>query len=68
VVENHDGDHYGAKLEVNISSTLSYLPSMNWTGSKDMKKRGLQYNHSGNFLVITRDRDGEFIPAPLFPW
>lgn len=59
VVENVDGEHYGCKLEVNMSfpggTAAGFQP---WTSSLAHKKALVQYDHAFTLLAISRDRDG----------
>ncbi|CAG8451453.1 6713_t:CDS:2 [Ambispora leptoticha] len=57
VVENVDGNHYGAKIEVPTlhPSTISY--SFPWKSSLQHKLLMTQLNHMVALVVLTRDKD-----------
>ncbi|WWD20494.1 hypothetical protein CI109_104970 [Kwoniella shandongensis] len=58
VVENKDGTHHGAKVEVCMSMPSSIAGAQeSWLSSADHKSVMLEYNHSLSFITLVRDRD-----------
>ncbi|GAA98883.1 uncharacterized protein L969DRAFT_50924 [Mixia osmundae IAM 14324] len=59
VVENVDGEHFGAKIEIIASSAGTYGAAVvGWNGSKEHKRNALEYPNSVCMIILSRDRDG----------
>ncbi|CAG8480714.1 9547_t:CDS:2 [Paraglomus brasilianum] len=58
VVENADGNHYGAKIEVGSLHPAFLSVSLPWRSSLQHKQFMTEYNHIVPLIVIVRDRDG----------
>ncbi|RIB15821.1 hypothetical protein C2G38_1554048 [Gigaspora rosea] len=57
VVENVDGDHYGAKIETATFHPLYHVAFIPWNSALNHKQRMLQINHLSPMLIISRDKN-----------
>ncbi|CAO3620484.1 unnamed protein product [Cunninghamella echinulata] len=57
VVENVDGDGYGAKLEVPSNNAASFATVVPWRSNANHKESMLRYRNYAPILVLSRDKD-----------
>lgn len=57
VVENVDGEGYGAKLEVPSTNASSYATVVPWRSNANHKESMLRYRNYSPILVLSRDKD-----------
>lgn len=65
VVENFEGDYYGAKLECPALHPLFFSAATPWTSKAQSKATMLQYPNSMMIIVLSRDKgSGEVAEGP----